>query len=208
MPSVACYIDGFNLYHALDALGNPKFKWVNLRDLMATYCRPGENITSINYFSAFAHWNIGKVDRHKEYVAALQAVGVTTIMSSFKKTPKKCSKFQRTCSFYEEKQTDVGLAARILADGLKNPTDRMLIVSADSDLVPAIATLRAVVGPAIELTVLAPPGRERQANELAQAAHALREIKAGTLPRCLFPRNVVNANGKVMARAPAAYGIL
>ena len=27
---VACYVDGFNLYHAIDDLRKPHLKWVNL----------------------------------------------------------------------------------------------------------------------------------------------------------------------------------
>ena len=34
---VVCFIDGFNLYHAIVRLGEPHLKWLDLRRLMQRY---------------------------------------------------------------------------------------------------------------------------------------------------------------------------
>jgi hypothetical protein len=56
MSRVCCYFDGLNLYHAIDELNRPHFKWVDLAALARTMLRPGEQIASAKYFSAFATW--------------------------------------------------------------------------------------------------------------------------------------------------------
>ena len=53
---VACYVDGFNLYHAIHDLQKPHLKWVNLWALAQSICRSGETLTKVAYFSAYATW--------------------------------------------------------------------------------------------------------------------------------------------------------
>src|SRR5438093_12853264 len=120
MAKTSVYIDGFNLYHAIDALNRPHLKWVNLRRVAESLLRPGDEIVSIVYFSAYMKWHREKFDRHKEYIKALRAVQVEPVMSAFLTSNKHCQKFNRYCSFKEEKQTDVAFAVRVIADCLSN----------------------------------------------------------------------------------------
>jgi hypothetical protein len=53
---VACYIDGFNLYHAIADLGKPHLKWVDLFALAQSLCRAEETLVKVAYFSAYATW--------------------------------------------------------------------------------------------------------------------------------------------------------
>jgi len=48
-------------------------------------------------------------------------------------------------------------------------------------------------------------GRGNQSRELRQVAHTFKEISVGLLYRCLFPRNVLDGDGRVLARSPAKY---
>ena len=41
---VACFIDGFNLYHAIARLGRPHVKWLDLRRLMQRYVHAAARI--------------------------------------------------------------------------------------------------------------------------------------------------------------------
>jgi hypothetical protein len=68
---VACYIDGFNLYHAIRDLQKPHLKWLDLRALAQSLCRGGEDLVKVAYFSAYATWLPGPYSRHRQYVAAL-----------------------------------------------------------------------------------------------------------------------------------------
>jgi len=52
---VACFVDGFNLYHAIVRLGAPHLKWLDLSALMRRFIHPGsQEIDGIHYFSASA----------------------------------------------------------------------------------------------------------------------------------------------------------
>jgi hypothetical protein len=95
MPNVTCYVDGFNLYHALDALDEPRFKWLNLKALAETFLRPGEALQCVAYFSALMVWDREKMMRHRAYIAALKSVGVEPVLSKFQKTRKHCATMKR-----------------------------------------------------------------------------------------------------------------
>ena len=44
LKKVNVYIDGFNLYHAINALGDQRLKWINLRSLALSFVRPNERL--------------------------------------------------------------------------------------------------------------------------------------------------------------------
>jgi hypothetical protein len=44
---VACYIDGFNLYHAIDDLDKPHLKWLDVCALAKSLCRVGEDLVKV-----------------------------------------------------------------------------------------------------------------------------------------------------------------
>jgi hypothetical protein len=87
---VSVYIDGFNLYHALDDLGESHLKWLDLWALSETLIRKNEAVTTVKYFSAYATWMPASYRRHQRYVAALQAQGVQFIEGRFKEKPMQC----------------------------------------------------------------------------------------------------------------------
>jgi hypothetical protein len=203
VAKTACYIDGFNLYHAIDALGVPHLKWLNLRDL-AVSLNKGAEVASVVYFTSEMTWNAPKLMRHREYIRALKTVGVEAVLSKFLKEDKYCQKYDRYCPFKAEKQTDVALSVRILTDCLTNGTKRVILITADSDQVPTVAAIRALAQE-VEVIVACPPERGQIARELITLAHDWVEIKPGRLERCIFPRNVRNAKEVVVARCPALY---
>jgi uncharacterized LabA/DUF88 family protein len=204
MANVACYIDGFNLYHAIDALGKDVLKWLNLRKVCESLLHPDDVLQSVVYFTSVMLWEPEKSKRHKEYIAALRAVGVEVIESKFQKSNRYCKTTQRYCPFHEEKQTDVAFATRILVDCLTTQIDRVVLVTADSDQVPTIATIRAL-RPETLVWVACPPKRVQVARELGDVAHEIREISTGVLHQSLFPRDVLDSRGRVAARCPAKY---
>lgn len=50
----------------------------------------------------------------------------------------ECKKCGATGYNFQEKGVDVGLAVDIVADSLRNQVDHIILVSSDTDLVPAI----------------------------------------------------------------------
>ena len=206
MAKVACYIDGFNLYHAIDTLNNNRLKWLNLHKLARSFLRSEDTLEKVAYFTAYMTWDKEKMQRHKEYVRALKSQGVECIISKFQKTNKHCKRNRKYCNFMEEKQTDVAFSARILTDCFNSNIDRVILITADSDQVPTVALIRGL-RPDISILIAPPPGRDAIARELRSIASDSREITKGRLEQCLFPRNVLDDCGVIIARSPATYQI-
>lgn len=135
---VACYVDGFNLYHAIDELKQPHLKWVDLSSLAASLCRQNEQLVKVAYFSAYATWMPDAYHRHRQYVAALQNSGVECHLARFTSSNASCRKCSATWIAHEEKETDVHFSLTLFEDAVDNVFDRAIIISADGDHVPAI----------------------------------------------------------------------
>lgn len=83
---VACYIDGFNLYHAIKSLPPPNqhLKWVDLWGLASAFIRHSEErLVAVYYFSALAYWLPAAQARHEAFIAANRALGVTAVLGRF-----------------------------------------------------------------------------------------------------------------------------
>jgi uncharacterized LabA/DUF88 family protein len=132
---VNVYVDGFNLYHAIETLGDHRLKWINLWSLGFSFIRPRETLNRVVYFTARLTWNEEKQQRHAIYIAAQKACGVEVVESNFRKAFKHCKSGNRYCHRYEEKQTDVAIAVSVLTDALKDDFRRAILITADSDQV-------------------------------------------------------------------------
>lgn len=196
MPRATCYIDGFNLYHAIHDLDRPHLKWVDLWALADSLTRDGETLVAVNYFSAFATWKPGHYARHRAYVQALKINQVTPFMAHFKRKQRACRRCGNSWTDHEEKETDVSIAVKLVEDGFDNVFDRAIVISADSDLAPAIKTVRRRF-PKKEVFVAAPPGRFANARDLNPRL----EVTRGRIARHLLPARITNPDdGKIIAR--------
>jgi uncharacterized LabA/DUF88 family protein len=203
MIKVICYVDGFNLYHAIDDLNKPHLKWLDVSRLAQSLCRRGETLARVNYFSAYATWRPASYARHRELVAALKSVGVVCHMARFSQKPAKCNRCGHGWISREEKETDVHFAITFVEDAMDDAFDRAIIVSADGDYIPAIRRVRGRF-PQKEIFVAVPPGRFAKAREITKAANGATEITNGRLARCLFARTISEA-GSGIARRPVEY---
>ena len=192
------FVDGFNLYHAIDGLNRPHLKWIDLRALAHSFLRDGQVLIAVKYYTAYATWLPGAYARHREYVAALKASGVHVLLSEFRDRPSECYRCGHRWIGHEEKQTDVQMAVDIVADCLENRFDLALVITADSDLTPAISRVR--TSPGKRLLMIAPPGRFNRARDL-QFTH---QIRRGRIARFLLPA-VVTGDGQVVATRPPEY---
>ena len=145
MSKVVFFIDGFNLYHALnhfaggsDHFRYHKYKWNSLRKLANCYVTKKDSIEEILYFTTLAKWDAGKMARHKLYIRAQENEGVKVVYGKFKRKEKKCTVCQKYFWTREEKQTDVNIAVFLfqlaIEDinpshkiGLKHIPDRSLL---------------------------------------------------------------------------------
>ena len=204
MQKIACYIDGFNLYHSIDDLNRPSLKWVNLFSLADSLTRDHEKLISVNYFSAFATWRPDQYRRHRKYIKALELVGVTVTMAHFKKKDRTCLKCGVNWVDHEEKETDVRLALKMLEDCEDNIFDRAILISADSDLVPVIQTIKKR-SPKKTILVATPPNRYSTGRDLRQNAHSSVEITPGRIAKHLLPDELQDENGKQIVLRPQRY---
>lgn len=198
MRRVIVYIDGFNLYHAIDDLRRPSLKWLDLWALAESLLREGETVKAVKYFSAYATWMPRQYARHRDYVAALVAKGVIAHMAQFKEKPRKCRSCGARWIGHEEKETDVQIAVHMVADAIKGEAERLIVISADTDLAPAIRMI-AAAKPDCEVFVATPPRRFGRCRALKPKL----ELTAGRIGKCLLPESVATTGGTV--KRPVSY---
>lgn len=210
LQRVACFIDGFNLYHAIDDLNafsrgkSHHLKWLDLKQLAQGFIRPTiEEISAVHYFSAYAFWLPSAEARHKEYVAALESSGVTVKLGEFKNKERSCKRCNSKWIEHEEKQTDVNLALELLNRSWLKEFDRAIVITADTDIVPVLQMIKRD-RPEIQLTAAIPHARFRNAISLRNACDTSIRIKESHLARSLFPEFVFS-DGSVVATRPAKY---
>ena len=113
----------------------------------------GAQLKDVYYFSAYAtHLKAsdpGIVERHERLIECLKDTGVKVEMAKFKrKRDFRCPKCRRSVcghcgsrlKHHEEKETDVALATRLLELLFTNTCDAVVVMTGDTDLVPAVAT--------------------------------------------------------------------
>lgn len=203
---VAVFIDGFNLYHAINDLHQDHLKWVDLWKLSEIFvASPDQRLVAVYYFSAYATWLPGPTDRHQRYVRALKARSVTAVMGYFKEKQRHCKLCGRDATSHEEKESDVNVALWMLDQAYQDTYDRALLISNDSDLVPPIRMLHTRF-PELPVKVIVPPLR-RHSKQLAQIVgkKRLQSIKLIHIERSLLPERVSDAEGNVVALRPKSY---
>ncbi len=200
------FVDGFNLYHAVDRLGHDHLKWLDLWRLVEAFApAPAFELSGVIYCSAYATWKPDRYARHREYVRALDSVGVTALLGQFKKRRRSCHRCRSAWTAHEEKESDVSLAVEMVARSFADEYDSAFLVTSDSDLAPAIRTVKSYF-PTKVVRVLIPPGQSRS-SELAEAAGgrgSVRYIKRAHLEQSLLPAVGVTGSGRPWTR-PTAY---
>ena len=204
---IQCFVDGFNLYHAIDRLGKDHLKWNDLRSVVSVFVdEQRQELREVYYFSAWADWLPSKVKRHREYVAAIQAKGCTPIMGRFSESRAECRGCRNSWKTHEEKETDVNIALQLLLGAAKDDYDTALLVSRDSDLTPAVRMVLSQF-PNKTVRVISPP-KAGHSKEIAKLVgrNRLGSIKEIHLERNLLPRSVVDgATRSIVATRPHEY---
>ena len=207
MPALRAmgFVDGFNLYHAIDDLGEPHLKWVDVRLLVRQFVPASHFVLSrVVYCSAFATWRPKATERHLAYVRALESAGVHTVLGRFKARRRACYRCGSRWIQHEEKESDVNLALELMESAVDDAFDLAVLVTADSDLAPAVRrALRR--GPGKRVRILTPPGRAKS-SELTMAAggrRSARKITRAHLERALLPAAGTTPDGRRWYRPPA-----
>ena len=196
---VSCFIDGFNLYHAIHELGKNYLKWVNYFDLASAFIKPSrEELVNVYYFSAFPNWNLERCNRHKQFKNATESQGVKSIISKFKRKQKFCKYCNKKWWGHEEKETDVQIALHMVRSVVKKECDKIFLLTSDSDLIPAIKMIKEL-SQDTSVTLLIPPGRKDRARELISISDQSIKISEKHLRNNLLPKEL-NYQGKSIHR--------
>jgi uncharacterized LabA/DUF88 family protein len=206
MAKYIFFVDGFNLYHALDYYGpGPdhfryrKFKWLNLHKLASLYVGRLDSLEKVILFTAFATWDPPKVARHKLFVRANENVGVEVVYGEFKRKDKRCHVCHRKYQTFEEKQTDVNIALSLFRLAVTDQYDRAVVVSGDTDLIPAITAVRATF-PHKQIGVILPIGRSSE--DMLKHADFKYKMREHHLISSRFPDRIVLQDGSTIDCPP------
>jgi uncharacterized LabA/DUF88 family protein len=196
------YVDGINLYYG--ALQGTPYKWLDLRRL-SQLLLPGDRIHRIRYFTARVQTprDQTRAQRQQTYIRALETLPRLSVHYASARSdrlrlpvggpgrPDELVSVTRT----SVKGADVHLAALLLADGFRGDYEVAVVVSNDSDLVPALRIVRNQLR--LPVGLLLPLPRQYYAVELRRAATFSKPIRAGVLAASQFPPQLTDANGTI-----------
>lgn len=135
---VIIYIDGFNFYYGLKTAPWKKYYWLDIVKLMESFLRPNQELIAVKYFSA-RPTDVGKRKRQDAFFQAnKENPKFKLILGKYLKKEIECFKCHNIIHTYEEKESDVRIATQIVADAFQHNCDLAIIVSADSDMIPAV----------------------------------------------------------------------
>jgi uncharacterized LabA/DUF88 family protein len=135
---VIVYVDGFNFYYGLKTPSWKRYYWLDIVKLFESFMRPNQELVAVKYFSA-RPTDISKSKRQDAFFQAnKENPKFKLILGKYLKKEIECFGCHRIIHTYEEKETDVRIATQIVADSYQKNCDIAIIVSADSDMIPAI----------------------------------------------------------------------
>ncbi len=208
---VRFFVDGFNVYHSLrDAsadldLNGRGTKWLDLTG----FCRSrlqllGKDATleRVLYYSALAthlqKYSPDTVARHQRYIRCLEDQGVVVVLGRFKRARDlRCRACGERTTRNEEKETDVAIAVHLLESFIEDVCDYAVIVSGDTDLVPAVKAARRQF-PKKKIAFVFP--YKRDSRELVELADAHFSTKARVYQSHQFPDPLILSDGTELAK--------
>lgn len=194
------YVDGANLYWGLHDLARRKYLWLDLVAL-AKSLRPKSRLVAVRYFMAPVVDEPAAQSRQAHYVEALQArnPGVLHVVEGRYQTKRvSCKTCGSQWDHREEKETDVSIAVSIVADAANKNMSAGLIVSADSDLAPAVRMAKQLNN-GLFLAAAFPP--QRYSNELKKLMPSSFSIARNRISKAQLP-DQFEVNGKQYTRPP------
>ena len=156
MEKVSFLIDGLNFYYSILSVKKDtgiNTKWFDYSSLCEFYkndlskkLNKQIKINGIFYFTSIIiktfNMSNEEYSKHKNYqmnyLKVLKDLGLEIEMSNFKKLNLKCPKCNLNYYKPREKQTDVKIATKIFEIFYKEIANIIVIISGDTDLVPAI----------------------------------------------------------------------
>lgn len=153
------YIDGYNLYYG--AVHGSPYKWLDIVKLFQSICNeqePLSKIAAVKFFTAPVKAKVSthgdsSVSSQNNYHKALNSLYpeiLEIINGSFMQERGLLPRYQKPLNKndklevwrLEEKKTDVNIALHMYRDVIKREAEQFVLVSNDSDLVPALEFIK------------------------------------------------------------------
>jgi len=203
-PRTIIYVDGFNLYYG--AVKNTPHKWLNLQRYFEMI-RQNDDVLAIKYFTALI---TGPTRPNQDaYLRALATLPLVAVyLGKFTESTINCGVTacthagRRNFTRQLEKGTDVNIAVQMLNDAYQDRCDQLVLVTADSDLAPALRIIRETF-PDKKTFVYVPPGSNNErgaAVELRAAAHRNKTLPLNLLPKAQFRAEIVDSTGRIITK--------
>lgn len=201
------YVDGFNFYYrAFNAKSSRKFKWVDLRKLVASELESFKDVLDpvtslrLHYFTAPLTSRTDDPDiqvRQEIWLRAVMTLPDTRVHQGFflrtsknHECPGCGRKFPKVN--YKEKGSDVNLASHLILDAHGDMYDLAVVVSNDADFRVPIKIVRNTFKKPI---VVIDPKKGTASAELKDAASYYKKMDRQLLSRCQFPMTLTDAKG-------------
>jgi uncharacterized LabA/DUF88 family protein len=207
MERVVCFVDGFNVYHALVSLWKQyniqsnHLKWLDLNKLIENRLNVNQELVDIYFFTARPSFykntsNASKIDRYTAYTEALKYTGVKVVEGRFKDKDewvycKPCGEIKKRKS-KEEKESDVNFACWLLRLAHEDGFDKAMILSQDTDLLPPIRHIKELF-PDKKFGFMLPPHRlfpQAYKDEVRDGIDERIRIKTKHLENALLPAKI------------------
>ena len=195
---VISYIDGYNLYYGLREAFDRRYLWLDLEQLSKSMLKPNQQLTITKYFTAMVSEPPAIVKRQTTYIDALKTLNNFEIYYGyFQKNTKTCERCGYKTSVSIEKMTDVNIAVELMKDAFLNRFDKALLISADSDLVPVIDSIKALF-PNKKIIIAFPP--KRSSKHLRKCASGVIHVSRSIIEKSMLPNTITIDNGYILER--------
>lgn len=139
MQKVIVYVDGVNFYYGLKKNHKwRRFYWLDVVKFFELFMKPDQELVRVKYFSAKPD-NVEKALRQNAFFQANKENPKFQLMlGKYLRKNIRCYNCGCQIQTYEEKESDVRLATQIVNDANNHNCDVAIVVSADSDMIPAV----------------------------------------------------------------------
>jgi len=149
MERVNFYVDGFNFYYGLRRLKASdrdwqKFYWLDFVKLFEHFIGENQVLQKVYYFTA-PPFSVSKSNRQTFLFEAnmlLNGNRFEVVKGQFYEKQLICPVCKSIYTKPEEKRTDVNISVQMMGDCSLNNVDTLVLVCADSDLVPPLQFIK------------------------------------------------------------------
>lgn len=186
-------------YFGLKSKGWRRYYWLDVVKFFENFIKPHQELVQVTYFSAIP-LNREKHDRQDLFFSAnLLNPKFKLELGKYLPKTKTCRNCNSKHVSYEEKETDVKIAIKMISDVIYDNCDITILVSADSDLVPPIDFIKSYK-PTHKIFIYFPPNRF--SSNLNAIATRIKNLDGATIEfsKSLLPENIKLDNGFVIKR--------